>query len=74
MAEALSEREMSRVNMVMKLEQEQVLTEIRAAISQMPERQRWQTEVIADIIRTLVVTNKREGTLALALVGAEHCG
>ena len=53
-------------------DQEQVLIEIKAAISQLPERQRWQTEVIADIIRTLVNANKAEGLLALALVGAEQ--
>ncbi len=53
-------------------DQEQVLLEIRTVISQMPERQKWQTEVIADLIRTLVSANKVEGRMALALVGAEQ--
>ena len=53
-------------------DQEQVLIEIRAAIAQMPERQKWQTEVLVDIIRTLITANKAEGRMALALVGAEQ--
>ena len=70
--EELDLKEQRRVEAAMRLGQQQVLEEIQAAIAQLPERQKWQTEVIADVIRTVVNASKAEGMLALALVGAEQ--
>ena len=70
--EELDLKEQQRVEAAMRLGQQQVLEEIQAAIAQLPERQKWQTEVIADVIRTVVNASKAEGMLALALVGAEQ--
>ena len=70
--EELDLKEQQRIEAAMRLGQQQVLEEIRATIAQLPERQKWQTEVIADVIRTEVNASKAEGQLALALVGAEQ--
>lgn len=52
--------------------EEQTLTEIRAAIYQLPAAEREACEECADHIRRVVATAGGVGLMALALVGAEN--
>ena len=72
MEEALAQQERRRIEAAMRLSEQQVLEEVQAVVAQLPERQKWQTEVIADVIRTVVTISRAEGVLALALVSAEQ--
>ena len=71
MEETLTREEQQRIEMVQRMEQDQVLADIRNAIAQLPEQQRWRTEAIVYAIRALVNSSRLEGQLALALIGAE---